>query len=116
MRDDDGDAAAGADAGDGARQRLLALGVEVRVRLVQHHQERIAVERAGEGDALPLAGRERQPGVAEPRIVAVGQLQDEVVHAGRLGGGDDGGGIRLGSKREMFCAAVPSNSSMSCGR
>src|SRR5215208_6848028 len=44
---------------DRGGQRLLALGIEVRVRLVEHDQERIAVERAGKCDALALPCRKR---------------------------------------------------------
>ena len=33
-------------------QRLFAFGIEIGVRLVEHDQERIAVERARQRDAL----------------------------------------------------------------
>ena len=56
MCDHDGDAAALAYAHDGAAQRLVAFGIEIRVRLVQHHEERIAIERTRERDPLRLAG------------------------------------------------------------
>ena len=65
-------------------QRLLALGVEVGVRLVQHHQERIAIERPGKRNALALPGRQRRAALADLGLVAVRQAQDQLVHAGRL--------------------------------
>jgi len=40
---------------------LVALAVEVGVRLVEHDQERIAVERARQRHALGLAGRSAVP-------------------------------------------------------
>ena len=70
MRDDDHDAAALAHAEDGAAQRLVALGVEIGIGLVEHHQERIAVERARERDALRLAGRQRRALLADLGLVA----------------------------------------------
>ena len=64
VRHDDDDAAVGLDLADRVHQRLAALAVEVRVRLVEHHERRVAVERAGERDALALAAgepRRRRP-------------------------------------------------------
>ena len=72
MGHDDDDAAAGPDTQDGLREGLLALAVEIRIRLVQHDQERIAIERAGQRDALPLAGREHGPAFADLGLVALG--------------------------------------------
>ena len=61
VRHHDHDAAALAHAADRPRQRLVALGVEIGVRLVEHDQERIAIERARQRDALRLAGRSAVP-------------------------------------------------------
>ena len=52
VRDHDHDAAAGADAENGLRQCRLAFGIQVGIRLIQNHQERIVVERARERDPL----------------------------------------------------------------
>ena len=41
-------------------QRLVALGIEIGIRLVEHDQERIAVQRPGQCHALRLAGRKRR--------------------------------------------------------
>ena len=57
--DDNDDALALAHSKDRARQRFVAFGVEVGVRLVENDQERIAVDGAGERDPLRLAGGER---------------------------------------------------------
>ena len=82
MRDDHDDSAARANALDGAGQRLVALGVEVGVRLVEHHEEGIAKQRARQTDALALARRQACAVVADVGVVALGQAQDHVVHAG----------------------------------
>ena len=52
-------------------QRLLAGGVEVGVRLVEHDQRRIAEERARQRDALLLAARERRAAALQHGLVAV---------------------------------------------
>ena len=93
VRNDDRDAAARLDAFDRLGEGGLALAVEIGVRLVHHHQERIAVERAGQADALALAGRERGALRAQLRLVAIWQLHDHLVNAGSRCRGDDGGGI-----------------------
>ena len=62
-----------AHAHDGLAQRLVALGVEVGIRLVEHDQERIAVERARERDALRLPGRQRGAALADLGLVASGR-------------------------------------------
>ena len=67
---------------------LLALGVERRGRLVEDQDARIADQRAGDGDALALAAREVGAALVDDRVVAVRQLEDELVRAGELGGGD----------------------------
>ena len=83
---------------DGAAQRLVAFGVEVGVGFVEHDQERIAVERARKRDALRLAGGQRSAAFADLGLVAFGQADDQVVHAGRLGRRDHRGGIGLRSE------------------
>jgi hypothetical protein len=55
-----------------AHERLIALVVEVRVRLVQHHETRRAVQGTGERDALALPRRERLPRFADLGVVALG--------------------------------------------
>ena len=67
VRDDDGDAAAPAHRQDRLGQRRVALGVEVGVGLVEDDEERVAIERAGERDALALAGGERGAALADLR-------------------------------------------------
>ena len=48
---------------------------------------RVGEQRPGQGDALALAAREREAALADHRVVAVGQLEDEVVGLGRPGRG-----------------------------
>ena len=73
----------------GHRHRLdqlgLAFRVEERIGLVEDEQHRLAVHRAGQRDALRLAGRQTLPERSERRVVALRQLQDELMGAGRLG-------------------------------
>ena len=74
-----------------------------------------AEHRPGQAQALPLAGREQPPGLADIGVVALRQAQDHVVHVGHLGGLDH----RLGGasmSRAMLSRTVPPNSSTSCGR
>src|SRR5262249_51694511 len=92
VRHDDHDPAPGAHAENGAGERVLALAVEIGIGLVQYDEKGIAVERAGERDALLLTGGERGALLTDLRLVPGGQVDDEVVHAGGLGGGDHGGG------------------------
>ncbi len=94
--DHDGNAAAGAHRAQRLGQGMLALGVEVRVRLIQHDQEGIAVERAGKPDALALTGGQRGALRPELGLIALRQAHDHLVHAGGPGGGDDIGGVRRG--------------------
>ena len=59
--DDDDDAAALPHREDGLVQGLVAGAVEAGIGLVEHDQERVAVEGAGKRDALALAAREEAP-------------------------------------------------------
>jgi hypothetical protein len=83
-------------------KRLLALLVEVGVRLVQDHQLRVAVERARERDALALARRERLARLAHFRVVAFGQPQHHLVDLRALRGADHGRRIRLAEPGDVF--------------
>ena len=76
------------------RQRFVALAVEIGIRLVQHDQERVAVERPRQRHALRLAGRERSALLADLGVIPLAHLDDHLMHTGFLGGGDDG--LRLG--------------------
>jgi len=67
---------AGAHAQDRARQRLLALAIQIGIRLVEHDQEWIAVKRARERDALALSGRQGRSTLADIGVVAFRQTQD----------------------------------------
>jgi hypothetical protein len=52
---------------------LLGLAVQRARRLVQEQDPGPPDECASEGDALPLPARERDPTIAECRLVATGQ-------------------------------------------
>ena len=84
------------------RQRLIALGIEIGVRLVEHDQERIAVERPRQRHALRLAGRKRGALLADLGVVAVAHLDDHLVDARLLGGRDDGIGAGFGIEAAKY--------------
>lgn len=61
VSNDDHDCAARSCRRDRPIERSLALWIEVRVRLVEHDEKRIAVHRPGQGYALALTGRQLTP-------------------------------------------------------
>ncbi len=69
--------------------RVLDLDVDGAGGVVEHEDRRVDEQRAGDGDALALAARERVAPLADDGVVAVGELHDEVVGVGRLGRGHD---------------------------
>ena len=73
------------------RQLNFAFGFRVDRRggLVQDQNARIDQQCPSDADSLALAAREELASLADQRIVAVGQAKDELVGAGRAGGGDD---------------------------
>ena len=66
-------------------QRGLPFRVEEGIGLVQHENRRIAVKRPRQRDPLRLAGRQACPERPEPGVIALRQLQDQLVHPGELG-------------------------------
>src|SRR5262245_23249065 len=84
MGNDDCNSATRAHALNRSRQGFLSLGIEVRTRLVKDHQERIAIERTREPDALALTGRQGHSPLADLSAVAFRHRKYELVHAGRL--------------------------------
>ena len=58
----------------------LRLGLEVEVRrgLVEHEDARAGEERPGQGEELPLAGRQRHAALVHGRVEPVGQPVDQV--------------------------------------
>ncbi|TKW51306.1 hypothetical protein CTA1_2384 [Colletotrichum tanaceti] len=84
----------------------LGLAVEGAGGLVEQQQRGPADEGAGDGDALLLAAREGDAGVADLGVVALGQGGDEVVDAGVAGGGVQGlvrhGGLVLDAQQHVL--------------
>ena len=74
-----------------AWMRLLGAGVDRRRGVVEDEHLRVGERGAGEGDALALPARQREAALADDGVVAVRQLEDEVV-----GLGDAGRGLDLG--------------------
>ncbi len=64
-----------------SRQReldlLLGRGVDRRGRVVEDQDPRVGEDRARDRDPLALAARQRQPALADHRVVALGQRLDE---------------------------------------
>ena len=67
--------------------RRLGGVVDRRGGVVENQHPRVGEHRAGQRDALPLAARERQPALADQRVVPLGQALDELRHLRRLRGG-----------------------------
>jgi hypothetical protein len=56
MRDDDDYSATAAHTQYGFSEGLFTFGIEIRRRLVQHHEKWIAIKRARQSDTLTLTG------------------------------------------------------------
>ena len=65
-----------------ALDRLLGGRVDRRGGVVEDQDPRLGDQRPGDRDPLALAAGERQPALADDRVVAVGQAGDEVVGLG----------------------------------
>ena len=79
MRDEQGGAA--------LRERAQRLvdggfggGVDRGRGVVEHQHPRVGEHRPGQRDPLPLPAREREPALADERVVALGEALDERVH------------------------------------
>src|SRR5581483_8333393 len=67
----------------------LRLAVKRRGRLVEQYDRRVLDQRPCDGDTLALSARELQSMLADRRIVAVREGEDEIMRVGGLGGCDD---------------------------
>ena len=74
-------------------QRGVDLGLQARVdgrgRVVEQQQPGIGDQRPGQRHPLPLPAGQGKALLADHRVVALGQPDDELVRLGRLGRGDD---------------------------
>src|SRR5215831_4061546 len=61
----------------------LAFIIEGAGRFVEDKNTRVADQRAGNGDALTLATRQRRAALADDGVVTVRQIEDEIVGAGK---------------------------------
>ena len=70
-------------AGEQRAQRVVDLLLDLHVDgargVVEHEHRRVGEQRAGDRDALALAAREVVAALADDRVVAVGQVVDELV-------------------------------------
>ena len=73
----------------GRVDRGLGRVVDRRRRVVEHQHPGVGEHRAGQGDALALSAGQREPALADQRVVALGQALDELRHLRRLRRGDD---------------------------
>ena len=95
VRHHDDDSAALTYAHDRLAQGRIARGIEVGIGLIEHHQERIAIECPGEAEALALARGEFIAAAGEIGLIAVRKREDRLVQARGTGGGDYGLGRRF---------------------
>jgi hypothetical protein len=93
VRNDDDGAPAGPNTEDGLRQRRLTLCIEVGVRLIQHHQEWISINGSRQRNALLLSSREATSLFSDLGLVAVTQVDDEVMHPGCVSRRKNGFGV-----------------------
>ena len=84
-------------------KRFLSVGVEIRVRLVEHDQLRSAVHGSRQRDALPLAARQHGTGVAQLGVVGLRQARDHLVHAGQSRRCDDRLRVDRPELRDVVC-------------
>ena len=82
-------------------QRVVDLGFDPRVdggrRVVEQQDPWVAEQRAGQCDPLTLAAGEREPLLADDRLVPVRETGDELVGLDRAGGGLDVFVTRVGA-------------------
>src|SRR4051794_2855382 len=83
MRYDDDNASVAPQGLNGLAQGILAVGVEVRVRLIENDQKRVSEDSSRKADPLSLARGKRHATLADPRPISLGQAQDDVVDTGR---------------------------------
>ena len=88
MRDHDRGRAAD-DAVDRLLDEPLRLAVERAGRLVEDQDRGVADDCARDRDPLSLAAREPDTAVADHGVIAIGELRDELVGVGDLGGTDN---------------------------
>jgi hypothetical protein len=96
VRDDDDDPSAGANPADRLDQSTLTFIIEVGIRLIEHHEKRIAIEGARQRDALALSAGQHQTAIADFGLVSPRQAQDQLVDAGFIRCGDRLCCVRLG--------------------
>jgi len=67
----------------------LAFGIEGRGRLVKNENAGIEQERSGDGETLALAAGQIRAVFRKQRVVALGQILDELVRPGKSRDRDD---------------------------
>jgi len=68
---------------NGAGQRRVALFVQARIGLVQHHEHRVAIQRTRQAHALALPARQTRALRPHRAVIALRQRQDELMQAHR---------------------------------
>src|SRR5258707_9237277 len=88
---------------DGAGQCLLAIDIEIGVRLVQYDQKGVAEHCAREANPLPLAGGQRGAAFTDLSLVSVREAQNHLMSTRDMGGFDDGSrGCRSVKARDVL--------------
>ena len=75
----DGYAITVADSLDSRGQTGLSFRIQVGIRLIENDKKRIAIERAGECNSLPLAGREGRACLSNAGLIAIRETHDEIM-------------------------------------
>lgn len=84
----------------GVLDEAFAFGVERAGGFVEDEETRVFQDRAGDGDALPLAAAEFDATFADGAVVAVRELEDEVMGVGGFGGFNDRRHVGVGAMGE----------------
>src|SRR4051812_37636457 len=95
MSNHDDNSTAAPDIQNGFGKSFLAVGIEIRGRLIEDNQKRIAEEGASKSNALTLPSRQRHSSFTDLRPVAIRERQNEVMRASRPRGVQDGCGRRV---------------------
>src|SRR5436190_19276958 len=76
---------------------LFGIGVETCRRFVEDENRRVANQGARNGNALPMAGRERRAAVADESAVPVRMSHNEVVSVSEFSGANRSLGLGVGT-------------------
>ena len=109
---DDQRCAAGLQRRQRSLHRAARRTVEIGDRFVHNDQPWLAIKGTGHGHALALATRQARGMRTDYRVIAFGKLDQQVVNADQLGGGDDLSQIARIHPRDIFAHCAVKNLGM----